>query len=54
MEEATWEHEDTMRATYPFLFKDEGRYLNNYCICMRLKGYVCNFGDEFFFNGGGM
>ena len=23
-EEATWEHEDTMRTTYPFLFKDEG------------------------------
>ena len=22
--EATWEREDTMRATYPFLFKDEG------------------------------
>ena len=22
--EATWEHEDTMRATYPFLFRDEG------------------------------
>ena len=24
VEEATWECEDTMRATYPFLFKDEG------------------------------
>ena len=24
MEESTWEHEDTMRATYPFLFRDEG------------------------------
>ena len=24
MEEATWENEDTMRATYPFLFRDEG------------------------------
>ena len=24
VEESTWEHEDTMRATYPFLFKDEG------------------------------
>ena len=23
VEEATWEREDTMRATYPFLFKDE-------------------------------
>ena len=24
VEETTWEHEDTMRATYPFLFRDEG------------------------------
>ena len=24
VEESTWEHEDTMRVTYPFLFKDEG------------------------------
>ena len=24
LEESTWEHEDTMRATYPFLFRDEG------------------------------
>ena len=24
VEEAMWEREDTMRATYPFLFKDEG------------------------------
>ena len=24
VEEAMWEHEDTMRATYPFLFRDEG------------------------------
>ena len=23
-EEATWEREDMMRATYPFLFRDEG------------------------------
>ena len=23
VEEVTWEHEDTMRATYPFLFEDE-------------------------------
>ena len=22
VEESTWEHEDTMRATYPFLFRD--------------------------------
>ena len=24
LEEATWEHKDTIPATYPFLFKDEG------------------------------
>ena len=24
VEEATWEREDTMRATYPFFFRDEG------------------------------
>ena len=24
LEESTWEWEDTMRATYPFLFRDEG------------------------------
>ena len=24
VEEATWEREDTMRAIYPFLFRDEG------------------------------
>ena len=24
VEEFTWEHEDTMRATYPFVFRDEG------------------------------
>ena len=23
VQEATWEREDTMRATYPFLFEDE-------------------------------
>ena len=24
VEEATWDHKDTMQATYPFLFIDEG------------------------------
>ena len=28
VEESTWEREDTMRATYPFLFRDEGTWLN--------------------------
>ena len=27
-EESTWEREDTMRATYPFLLKDEGLWFN--------------------------
>ena len=29
VEEATWEREDTMRATYPFLLKDEGTLFSN-------------------------
>ena len=28
VEESTWEHEDMMRATYPFLFRDEGTQFN--------------------------
>ena len=28
VEETTWEHEDTMRATYHFLFKDEGTWFS--------------------------
>ena len=28
MEESTWEREDTMRVTYPFLFRDEGTWLS--------------------------
>ena len=27
VEEATWEHEDMMRATYPFLFENEGVFV---------------------------
>ena len=27
VEEATWEREDTMRATYPFLFEEEGVFV---------------------------
>ena len=26
VEESTWEREDTMRATYSFLFRDEGTW----------------------------
>ena len=28
VEEATWERKDTMRATYPFLFEDEGTWFS--------------------------
>ena len=28
VEEFTWEREDTMRATYPFLFMDEGTWFS--------------------------
>ena len=28
VKEATWEREDMMRATYPFLFEDEGAWYN--------------------------
>ena len=28
VEEATWECEDIMRATYPFLFRDEGTWFS--------------------------
>ena len=29
VEEATWERKDTMRAAYPFLFKDEGTWFSH-------------------------
>ena len=32
LEEATWEREDTMRTTYPFLFKDEGTWFSRLVI----------------------
>ena len=28
VEESTWERDDTMRVTYPFLFSDEGTWLS--------------------------
>ena len=33
LEEATWEHEDMMRATYPFLLKDEDTWFS----CLVIK-----------------
>ena len=56
MEEATWERENTMRGTYPFLFEDEGVGSNIWhynitayaCVCV----LVCvNFGDEILLRG---
>ena len=28
VEESTWKRKDTMRATYPFLFRDEGTWFS--------------------------
>ena len=36
VEEFTWEREDTMRATYPFLFRDEGTWFS----CLAFKWLV--------------
>ena len=33
VEELTWEREDTMRTTYPFLFRDDGTWFS----CLRFK-----------------
>ena len=57
VEETTWEREDTMRATYPFLFEDEGELskiwnYNKYRICMCLCVQVCvNFEDKILLRG---
>ena len=32
VEESTLEHEDTMRATYPFLFRDEGTWFSRFLL----------------------
>ena len=34
VEECTWKREDTMRATYPFLFRDEGKWFSRLKIKM--------------------
>ena len=34
VEESTWERDDTMRATYPFLFRDEGTWFSHLKIKM--------------------
>ena len=54
VKEATWESKDTMHATYPFLFEDEGTLFSHLimkimhvivCIC------VCEFRDEILLRG---
>ena len=37
VEEATWEREDTMRATYSFLFQDEGALSNIESLILELE-----------------
>ena len=40
VEEATWEREDMMRSTYPFLFEDEGTLFSH--LIMKLTvAYAC-------------
>ena len=42
VEETTWEREDTMRATYPFLFEDEGAWSNiGIRILLDMHVFVC-------------
>ena len=32
VDESTWERDDTMQATYPFLFRDEGTWFSRLII----------------------
>ena len=41
VEEATWERTDTMRTTYPFLFKDEGTLFSHLIMKMNVA-YACD------------
>ena len=67
MEESTWEREDTMRATYPFLFRDEDTWFSRLpfkllftCMVectlhMHVSNYDCpEFRDEIHFKEGRM
>ena len=67
VEEATWEREDTMRATYPFLFRDEGMWFSHLILKWLVYmheivyiAYACElirmcveFRDEILLRGGG-
>ena len=37
MGEVTWDREDTMQATYPFLFEDEGPLFNIESLILELE-----------------
>ena len=67
VEESTWEREDTMRATYPFSFRDEGTWFSRlrfkwlvtcmieYALHMHVSDYDCpEFRDEIPFKEGRM
>ena len=46
MEESTWERDETMRATYPFLFRDEGTWFSrNYMHGIVHVAYACECFD---------
>ena len=45
MEESTWEREDTMWATYPFLFRDGGTWFSRLtfkCLLTCMVEYTLN------------
>ena len=44
LDETTWECEDTMRATYPFLFKDEGMWFSRFVIKRLVRMHVIVWG----------
>ena len=41
VEEETWEREDTMRTSYPFLFEDEGTLFSHLIVKM-IVAYACD------------
>ena len=56
VEEAVWEREDTMRTTYPFLFKDEGTLFSHLIMKMTVayacdSMYMCEFREEILLRG---
>ena len=48
VEEATWEHEDTIHTNYPFLFEDEGMFLViDIKLLLHMHVIVCTCVGEF-------